>query len=544
MFHLKAPLTVCLLFLICAAPAVLMRDLSTVNELNYLAIARGGIEEGHFFLLGGAQYAVSYLPPLYIWVCMLSYGIAGVKASILLLGLNVIALCAMMFIVGTYFAKGLSKNCQYLTIACVVATPFLCTSSLAVSPYTINTAFLLIAIALLSDRTSALLSDPDNAIRRRRDHLIPVFMMLSCLTLGPWSFIIIPLLLITVLSIKQRLKLLFKVFPLSWCLHIASAVLVWMALTIWDGGLDKAVSLFIDLPLSFLSGEMGHFHDPFFYLWSFVLISLPIGVASVYSGIRVLLHEKSRCDCAYLFAFLTPVITLVVASLCKAQSDFYVLIALPTLGAVLSRYLMAAGARDKLVKLLLVLGLLPFSALFVVAYFLNDDFPLLNGTYVVCAFLFILLATLLSVIRVLTASVANGIATFSIGILVMILTLGFAIPNINPYFSPEIALKKAEVLAKDRGINKLCVIGIAKPWTLDLISQRLDIKVVSHKGMLNKECQGAYRLIGRPALKKWKDLENLGRQEGAFIIGENVLLEPMQTKSKTPIWSKYRLNSL
>ncbi len=544
MFHLKAPLTVCLLFLICAAPAVLMRDLSTVNELNYLSIAKDALDNKNFFLLGGAQYAVSYLPPLYIWVCMLAYGLAGIKASILLLALNATALCLMMFLAGTYFAKGLSKNYQYLTIACVVATPFLCTTSLAVSPYTLNAAFILLAIALLSDRTSSLLADPDNAVRRKRDLLIPIAMMLSCLTLGPWCFVIVPLLLICVLLIKQRLKLLFKIFPLSWCLHIISACLIWIALTIWDGGLDNALILFIDLPLSFLSGIKGHFHDPFFYLWTFGLISLPIGLAAIYSGIRVLLHEKSRCDVAYLFAFFTPVVTLIVASLCQAQSDFYVLVALPTLGAVLSRYLMAAGARDKLVKLLLVLGLLPFSALFAAAYFLNDDFPLLNGTYVVCAFLFILLATLLSVIRVLTASVSNGIATFAIGILVMILTLGFAIPNINPYFSPEIALKKAEVLSKDRGVNKLCVIGIAKPWTLDLISNKLEIRVVSHKGMLDKDCQGSYRLIGRPALKKWKDLDNLRRQEGAFIIGEDVLLEPMQTKSKTPVWSKYRINSL
>ncbi len=544
MFHLKAPLTVCLLFLICAAPAVLMRDLSTVNELNYLSIAKGGLDQNNFFLLGGTQYAVSYQPPLYIWICMLAYGIAGIKASIILLSLNVIALCLMMFLTGTYFAKGVSKNYQYLTIACVVATPFLCTSSLAVSPYILNATFILLAISILSDRISALLSDPDSALRRRRDLLIPVSMMLSCLTLGPWCFFLIPLLLFTVLLIKQRLKLLFKIFPLSWCLHIVSAVLVWISLTIWEGGLDKTLEFFIDAPLNFISGARGHFYDPFFYIWSFVLISLPIGVASVYSGIRVLLHEKSRCDCGYLFAFFTPVITLIVASLCQAQSDFYVLVALPTLGAVLSRYLMAAGSRDKLVKLLLVLGLLPFSALFAAAYYLNDDFPLLNGTYVVCAFLFILLSTLLSVIRVLNASVSNGITTFAVGILVMILTLGFAIPNINPYFSPEIALKKAETLSKDRGVNKLCVIGIAKPWTLELISHRLEIKVVSHKGMLDKECQGAYRLIGRPALKRWKDLENLRRQEGAFIIGEDVLLEPMQIKSKTPIWSKYRLNSL
>ena len=158
----------------------------------------------------------------------------------------------------------------------------------------------------------------------------------------------------------------------------------------------------------------------------------------------------------------------------------------------------------------------------------------------VCAFLFILLSTASSVIRTGSSSALNGIQTFSAGVLIMILTLGFAVPGINPYFSPEQAVKKAALLSKSSGVNELCVIGIPKPWTLSLISEDLKIRDVSYEELVSKKCSRSYRLIGRSAQKKWSDLRVLKNTEGAFIAGDLVLLEPQQVVRKTSVWDSFK----
>lgn len=541
MFKDKFPYSICLLFFLCALPAVVMRDMNTVNEMNYLAMAQKGLEQGHFFVLGGDEFATSPMAPLYIWLCMLAYALAGVHASSVMLGLNVLLVCLMMYLCGKIFSSDLSKQYAQASATSVCALPFVCASAFAMSPYVVNATLIFTSCALLSKRLALCLNDPDNAIfRRRSDFLIPSCMFGSALTLGPSGLCIPPLTLALVLIIKMRIKLFVRIFPFYWWIYIAVASLIWVFLTYWEGGDVAVYKLFIKTPLDYMSGERGHVSSCLFYIWSFLLISLPLGMASVYSGLRILWHERSNSSVYFLFTLFLPLVSLLVCSVSAAKSDFYVICALPSLPCILCRYLQVAGSRDSLVKLLLFAGLIPFSILFVALYWLNDDFPLLNGTYVVCAFLFILLATALSVIRMLSSSSINGVQTFGAGVLIMILTLGFAIPGINPYFSPVQAVKKASELSFGTGVKNLCVIGIAKPWTLKLITDDLIIESVTHEAMLSEKCSRSYRLIGRSALKEWDDLRSLKNSEGAFVAGDDVLLEPQHAKRKHSVWDSFR----
>ncbi len=537
----KVPYSICLLFVLCSLPAVLMRDLNTVNELNYLAIAKDALAQGHFFIFGGEKFGSALMPPLYMWLCMIAYAVAGIHASAVMLAMNVLFICFMMYLCSKFFSSDLSKQYAIASASSLCALPFVCIPAFAMSPYVLNAALIVAACALLSRRLELCLLDPDNlALRRRSDIFIPACMFASLLNCGPFGLVIPPLTLAVVLFIKMRFKLFLRIFPLHWWLYMLTAALIWFSLTFFEGGQTATYELFIQNPADFLTGKLGHEQPPFFYLYIFLLISLPLGTAALYSGIRILSHERTGASVNFLFALFMPLVTLMVCSVTAAKSEFYVLCALPTLPSLLCRYLQEAGSRDSLVKLLLFAGFMPFSVLFISLYWLNDDFPLLNGTYVVCAFLFILLSTALSVIRTVSSSALNGIQTFSAGVLIMILTLGFAVPGINPYFSPEQAVKKAALLSKSSGVNELCVIGIPKPWTLSLISEDLKIRDVSYEELVSKKCSRSYRLIGRSAQKKWSDLRVLKNTEGAFIAGDLVLLEPQQVGRKTSVWDSFK----
>ena len=533
----KLPLILCLVF--CSLPAVLMRDLSTVNELNYVAIAVAALKHGNLFVMGGPEFAFPYLPPLYLWLCMLAYSLAGEYAGTLLLSVNVIAIVGILLIVCHYFARSLSKTGLNAAMMAIPSLPFLISAAFIVSPYLINAFFIIFSCALLCRRCSLVLGEPDNSKKRRQDLLIPLCMLFACMTCGPLGLCLAPLVLLTVLIIKGGLRQWTAIFPWFFWLVLFGGLVIWYFLSCFFSGIENTNTLFFETTLAYFQGDQGHVCSPWFYIWTYALISLPLGIAATYAGFRIFKHEGRECEPEFLFSFLIIPISLILASLFSAKSGYYVLCALPTLGCVLGNYLQVTGSRDRFLKLLLILGMLPFSGLFAVAYFLNEDFPLLNGTYVVCAFLFILLSTLLSVIRVMNSSALNGVATFGGGVLVMILTLGFAVPHLNPFISPLPAVYKARALAENSKTRRLCVIGIQKPWTLQLTAGSLAIIPVDHDKMQGKKCLNSYRLIGRSALNEYKDLQDLKRSEGAFLFGESVLLEPSHINRPTKTWRRF-----
>ena len=536
---LSNKLLLILCFILCSLPAVLMRDLSTVNELNYVAIAQTALKHGNLFVMGGPEFAFPYLPPLYLWLCMLAYSLAGEYAGSVLLAINVLAIIGILLTVCHYFARSLSKTGLNTAIVSIPSLPFLVSACFIVSPYLINAFFIVLSCALLCRRCSLVLDDPDNSQKRRQDLLIPLCMLLSCMTCGPLGLGLGPLVLLVILILKSGLRQWTAIFPWFFWGILLAGLAVWYLLSCFSSGVENTNTLFFETTLAYFHGDQGHVRSPLFYIWTYALISLPLGIAAAYAGFRIFKHEGRGCDPEFLFSFLIIPISLILASIFSSKSGYYVLCALPTLGCVLGKYLQVTGSRDRLLKLLLILGMLPFSGLFAVAYFLNEDFPLLNGTYVVCAFLFILLSTLLSVIRMMNSSALNGIATFGGGVLVMILTLGFAVPHLNPYISPLSAVYKARALAEASNVKRLCVIGIPKPWTLQLMAGNLEITPVNHDMMQKKNCLDAYRLIGRSALNEYKDLQDLKRSEGAFIFGDSVLLEPSHLNRPTKTWRRY-----
>ncbi len=83
------------------------------------------------------------------------------------------------------------------------------------------------------------------------------------------------------------------------------------------------------------------------------------------------------------------------------------------------------------------------------------------------------------------------------------------------------------------------MIGIQKPWTLQLTAGSLAIIPVDHDKMQGKKCLNSYRQIGRSALNEYKDLQDLKRSEGAFLFGESVLLEPSHINRPTKTWRRF-----
>ncbi|MGN0908753.1 MAG: hypothetical protein ACI4NA_03960, partial [Succinivibrio sp.] len=59
----------CAIFALCSLQAVILRDLSPVNELNTVAIAKSALSQGRLFFFDEQAYGAPAAGPLYYWIC-------------------------------------------------------------------------------------------------------------------------------------------------------------------------------------------------------------------------------------------------------------------------------------------------------------------------------------------------------------------------------------------------------------------------------------------------------------------------------------------
>lgn len=512
-----------LIFVLCALPGILTRDLSSVNELNYVVIAREAMARGDFFCFNEASYAFPPLPPLYIWICMEGLLFEGGQAAVFLLSLNAIAFALMMLILDRTYGQSLLKSGRGIACATLMTLPSLVGAVFIAQPAMLTCALSVSAIALLSVRA-------DETLRQESSLscpiLTPALLVALMLLATPYALALPLLTVIIALALKRHLALFFTVMPPVWFAVILAVMALWMGCTFLNGGAGYLRALFFEVPLKYFSGGAGHVKSAWYLLGMALVMGMPLVFASCYAGFREIVHDRSQIAVPFLFALIPLPLTFALLCLPAAKSELLLLPSLPSLGYVILFYLQQVRLRDRLIKALIIAGMAPCGIMVLVGYFTNDSLPVLNSTYVICAVVFIALFTALSVLRIAILGSAGGLSSFAAGIMVMIVTLGFAVPRINPYVSPMPAVRKAVELSSQSGVRELCVIGIPKPWTLNLADGGLKIMDSDLEGILSAECGDAYRLLGRGALRQYEELRELRRSGDAYVIGDSVLLEP------------------
>ncbi len=521
----KTALILCAIFVICALQAVILRDLSPVNELNTVAIAKSALSQGRLFFFDEQAYATAASAPLYYWICMAGLLIEGGQASVFLLSLNLALFITMLLCLERAFSPLVMKSFAGAGIISIIAMPYVAASVFMARGSMIYCFLLCLTACLMASRTEEVLSDPNLQSPRGRV-AIPILLALLTLDRGLFGALIPPLCVLIAMIVKCRARAIFRVFRPWWLLCPAGAFIIWGGMAFIEGGREYFTFVFIDTPWGLLTGAAGHDHGLLWLLGVALMLSLPAGPCFAYAALRTFAIERSRIPVRALYCAALPLAVLVACAIPQSKSDTSLLPALPTLAYFLINYFEKNGCRDIAVKALLTAGFLPFSVVLAACYFLNDDFALLNGVFVVTALSFIMLFTVLAVFKTINSDGIRGLSAFGAGVMAAVLALGFAMPRMNAYLSPAQAVRTIHEHSKQSGIRQVCVAGIPHPWTLQLASPDLTYREKDTLAMLRNECTRSYRLIGRGALRDHPEYEPLRRLPGAYMVGESLVVDP------------------
>ncbi|MDD7021714.1 MAG: hypothetical protein PUI29_04015, partial [Aeromonadales bacterium] len=188
----KTALILCAIFVICALQAVMLRDLSPVNELNTVAIAKSALTQGRLFYFDEEAYGAQAAGPLYYWVCMAGLAIEGSQASVFLLSLNLALFIAMLLCLERTFSPLVMKSFSGAGIISIIAMPYVASSVFMARGSMIYCFLLCLSACFLAARTQQVLADPAMQSVRGRVAL-PILLILLTLDRGLFGAVIPPL---------------------------------------------------------------------------------------------------------------------------------------------------------------------------------------------------------------------------------------------------------------------------------------------------------------------------------------------------------------
>ncbi len=524
--HRKKTIILCLLPLFAALPAVMLRSMSVNEELAFFSMAEAALSDLHLFAFyeNGIPYTEN--PPLYLWLCMLTQLVSPslFASTSVMLFINALCYCLMVWALGNTFGTLLQKNYRFASRLASLTVPYLLLNIFLIKPDLLALTLTLTALKFALDRASRIIASPDETVREGT-RAIPVLLALAFLCKGFLPLFILPAVMFCCLFLKHRLHLLFKILPLKFFLLPLLAAVLFLLGTFLDGGFILLKAYVLSVVYGVI-GLSGHVRNPFFFVYNFAWLSLPVGFCALYTGYRLVRMQRSALSIRMLAAMVLPLITLCLISLPLEKHEESCIYALPSLVYIIIYYVQQAGSRDARVKTFLVLGLSPYMVLFFLYYFLRDDYEVLNNRYIISALLFILLFTALAAFKVMKSSAVDGLSAFACGVFVMLFTLGLAMPDINPYFSPVPALNYIEDEAETSGNSKVCLSGVRNAWTLNNLYEDLEITRVAAGALESPECLKSYRFIGRITLKDQTLKEIYTEDPHAVIFGDSLVLPP------------------
>ena len=410
MFRENQVIFMCALLVVAALPMIMLRDLISNTELNYLAVAIDANAHHRLFTFYEDGRPFTELPPLYLLLCRLSrvFGHYGVTC---LLALNLACMVGIMYFCDRSYAPMLrGTGPRQKAIVALTASPFIVIMVILVQPEMISLLILTVLIYLLIRRTETLLLHPEREVTTG-NVAIPVLLCTEVMTNGLYVILIVPLSVLFVLLVKRRLSLFLRILPPAYAMWFGLFLVFMYALILAEGGWEYCTAV-LTKPLERLSYEAWHPLNIMKTIGMVVLLSLPMGICSVYTSIRIMRRNGRQTEVRTLYSILTPLACLIIFVLPGTKVYLFILYALPTLHYQMMYYLQMrhVGNRDLGVKICLMLGLVPFVTVLVLYYALRQRFPvMLDNNIEICALVLLTLVACKAAYKVYTSSAVNAL---------------------------------------------------------------------------------------------------------------------------------------
>ncbi len=524
-------LTLGLIFIL-LLPAMLLRDLNPVNELNYLAIAADALERGAVFAFyqDGAPYADK--PPAYLWLCMLSYKLTGTAGGLLLL-FSVLPFIGLLALSRRFAAADVGPRPQAQLMLALCAVLFMTGLSLVARMDMLFALLIAVSYVLIIERSTLVLNAVCGSAVTFGNKFIPLTIFAALFVKGPYALIFPLVGLLFYLLALHQVKAYFKIFRPHYFLIILACVLLWALGVYLDGGKAYLTELFVGQSAKRLSGSAGHPEPIYWYLTNIWYLAAPLTLPAIYLVIRDVKQRTLKQDHIGLASLCFFLAVFAVISLPSSKLEIYLLPGLPFLALYVLRALKRCelqGQVSRMLKLCLGINFLPFALIFPALFFFTGRYPFLQHPMVYAGAFCLSVGSCWALRLIWRSVLTKALAAEGLTILVFIGCVGLALPTLNSYLGVQ---EMAEAASRDLGAGPelaICTQGIAKAENLPLYDRRFT--VFKNANLHSAQCQNAALFVGRSALRSHPELIAQLKARGGYYIGDNIYVPAPQAQAE------------
>lgn len=461
-----------LLLFIAVLPLFIFRDFTRNNELRYLSIADEAIREGHVFTFYNHGAAYADKPPLYLWLVMLGrtmFGnnLAGVMTFMSLF--SVVPALVVLWImnrwvrpfVGSVPVRRAGQLMLYTSV-------YFIGSAVVLRMDMMMCMFIVLALHTFW-RIYSGASDRENRLLRDR-LLFPVWVFLAVFTKGPVGILVPLVTVIVFLIMKRQWRTIGRYWGwLTWGILLALCA-VWFGAVYAEGGTAYLDNLLVKQTAG-RAVDAFHHKAPFWYygvsIWySLAPWSLLVVGVLVWGLCRWRRMVTTDLERLFLVAALS---TFAALSLVSSKIQIYLLPAFPFFIYIAVLWIAKAGVRRWMLWLVgIPAGVLAltFPGLFVAAG--RVDFPLLDSLFVPVGAALITGASLVCLVWLWRGRLATAITTLAGGLLAMVFTVSFAVPQFNGYLGMGDVCGAARAVGNAAGIGHYYTYDIGRAENIDV----------------------------------------------------------------------------
>ena len=525
-----------LLIFIALLPLLLLRDFTPDNELKYLSIADEAIANGHIFAFYNHGVAYADKPPLYIWTIMLGKILFGEHLMFFISLLSVIPAFVTLYVMGKWCERFLSRNktinaelmlvtsIYFIAPIIVLRMDMLMTMFITLSLYTFYRMYM--HNHLIAGNSGRNITGTIAEKRRycKWRWLLPFYIFMALFTKGPIG-IMMPILSITLfLAVSGEIRSIGKYLGWRCWALLATLCAIWFTCVYLDGGTEYLNNLLFNQTVN-RAVDAFHHKKPFYFYGVTYWFSLAPWSLLAFVTVILAIYRKLFNTTLLKFFAVTVVGTFLMLSMISSKLEIYMLPCFPFIiygTAILLPKVKESILVKTSVMVPAILFILASIGSVVILRFVNnlnlpevifnlwapvEFFVAILGIGGICSLYFLFKKK----------SLGGAINSIALSMLLLVFSVSFSIPKINPMIGLREGCNKAMEVASEKGIDNFSHYRMTIGSNLDVYLQRqlTELKAEELATLSNSMLFIKTKYIARDSLLE-KAIE--GRER--FVYGE------------------------
>lgn len=450
------------LYALAVLPIFIFRDFTLNNELRYLSIADEALVNGSVFTFTNHGIIYADKPPLYLWIVMLGKLLFG-NHSLLFLGIfSYVPALVVLYVMDKWVKDVLTENERLIGQLMLLTSGFFISTAVVLRMDMLMCMFIVLSLYTFFKMYSG-------PTKLRDTLLFPFFVFMAIFTKGPVG-ILVPLISTTVfLIINGEIKTIGRYWGWKTAIILFTLCGAWFAGVYAEGGNQYLNNLLFNQTVNRAVNSFHHKEPIYYYLTTSWYSLAPWSL--LYAGILVMrLKKRLATTDLERFFLVVALSTLVTLSLISSKLQIYLLPAFPFITYLSVLWIPKFDSKRwmfPLVGIPAYIFYMALPALIVAQKFINiTEFS--TSPIIIIAAMILSFTGLLSMRYLIDSKLFQGIVTMSVGMLLAVFAVSFAIPKYNSFIGLNELCYQAKQTAIQKGMENYYYCEISRGDNLDV----------------------------------------------------------------------------